>query len=64
MHSFNSPFSINSASFNEESQYTISVKHPRFGNLSKFLPIIHMKISSTDSDSALKLKSSYMFFNC
>ena len=33
-------------------EYTTSVKKPRFGHLSKFLPIVHMKISSPDSNSA------------
>ena len=31
-----------------------SIKQPRFGNLSKFFPIVLMKISSPDSDLALK----------
>ena len=35
-------------------QYTTSIKQPRFGNLSKFLPIVLMKISSPDSDLAPK----------
>ena len=35
-------------------EYTTSIKQPRFGNLSKFLPIVLMKISSPDSDLALK----------
>ena len=32
------------------SQYTTSIKQPRFGNLSKFLLIVLMKISGPDSD--------------
>ena len=35
-------------------QYTTSIKQPRFGHLSKFLPIVLMKISSPDSDLAPK----------
>ena len=36
-------------------QYTTLIKQPRFGNLSKSLPIVNMKISSPDSDLAPKL---------
>ena len=36
-------------------EYTTSIKQPRFGNLTKCLSIILMKISSPDSDLALKL---------
>ena len=36
-------------------QYTTSIKQPRFGNLSKFLPIVLMKILSPCSDLAPKL---------
>ena len=35
--------------------YTTSIKQPRFGNLSKSLPIVNMKISIPDLDSAPKL---------
>ena len=35
-------------------EYTTSIKRPRFGNLTKFLSIVLMKISSPDSDLALK----------
>ena len=37
------------------SQYTTLIKQPRFGNLSKSLPIVHMKNLSEDSDLAPKL---------
>ena len=37
------------------SKYTTLIKQPRFGNLSKSLPIVHIKILSTDSDLAPKL---------
>ena len=33
-----------------QGHYTTSIKQPRFGNLSKFLPIVLMKISRPDSD--------------
>ena len=36
-------------------EYTTLIKQPRFGNLSKSLPIVNMKISSPDSDLAPKL---------
>ena len=45
-------------------KYTTSIKQPRSGNLSKFLLIVHMKISSPDSDLASKLYSSDTFSNC
>ena len=32
--------------------YTTLIKQPHFGNLSKSLPIVNMKISSPDSDLA------------
>ena len=34
------------------SKYTTLIKQPRFGNLSKSLPIVNMKMSSPDSDLA------------
>ena len=36
-------------------QYTTLIKQPRFGNLSKSLPIVNMKYSSPDSDLPPKL---------
>ena len=35
--------------------YTTLIKQPRFGNLSKPLPIVNMKILSPDSDLTPKL---------
>ena len=35
-------------------EYTTSIKQPRFENLSKFLPIVLMKISNPDLDLAPK----------
>ena len=37
------------------SQYTTLINKPRFGNLSKSLPVVRMKILSPDSDLAPKL---------
>ena len=42
--------------------YTTSIKQPSFENFSKFFPVVHMRISSPDSDLGSKLLSSYMFF--
>ena len=45
-------------------KYTTLNKQPRFGNLSKSLSIVNMKISSPDSDLAPKLYFGYVFSNC
>ena len=47
-------YNLNSLQEYENLQYTTLIKQPRFGNLSKFLPIVPVKISSPDSDLALK----------
>ena len=36
-------------------QYATSVKQPSFGNLSKFVPVVHMEISNPHSDLTPKL---------
>ena len=42
---------------------TTSIEQPRFGNLSKFLPFVHMKISNPDSDLAtVPIFKVYLYF--
>ena len=41
--------------FSLTQQYTTSIKQPRFENLSKFHPVVHMKISSPGSVLVPKL---------
>ena len=48
----------------EGCRYTTSTKQPRFGNMLKFLSIVHMKISNPDSDQNPNFSRVMFFLHC
>ena len=57
-------FRQNDRKFGISEEYTTLIKQPRCGNLSKSLPIVHMKILSTDSDFSTQTLVLLHALNC